>query len=435
MKSKNLLVIVIILYCQILFAQNSDIQNLLDSISIDNIKSHVDSLVWAGGHETRSSYTEGNKEAAEYIYNYLLSIPELIDVKMDTFYIPEATSPYDTIPQVNVVAYLPGKTDDPEIIIVGGHYDASGSRGNNYDETWNTTYKARGADDNATGVAGTLEIARILSDPTISFNNQHTIKFIAFAAEEYHPVHPSVHHAGSMYDAKKTMDNEEPLSAAIILDMIGYNYEYNYIEVISDNQSLWLADEMYNSRNQYVPELLANASPANVPYSDHQSYQIYGFPAILLMENDKPWSDDSPYYLKNPYYHRNLDRIETVNFEQVEMVTKVSLAATATLALRNDPTTSIDFAEQTPEEFSLTAYPNPFNGQVNIKFSLYKSTTLDISFYNALGQEIESMYSNSMFQVGTHNIQWTTDSKSSGLYFCIIRGDFGIKSQKLVLLK
>jgi hypothetical protein len=422
----------------IIFSQNNAVQALLDSLSIENIKTHIDSLCWAGGYETRSTFTAGNSEAAHYIYNYLSYLPGLTEVKLDTFYIRNSLYPYSTYPQYNVVATIEGKSDSPDIILLGGHYDTSGSRGNGYDDNWNSTFKARGADDNATGTASVMEIARVLSESTDTFDNKHTFKFVAFGAEEYHPVHPNAHHVGSLFDAENMYNANEPLTAVIILDMIGYNNNYNYTEVISNQASLWLADQVYAYRYIYVPDLHTNSTPVDVPYSDHESYQDYGFSAILLMENDRPWNDDSPYYRMNPYYHTSNDVQSTLNYDLIEMVAQLALVSSASLSLKDDPTSVENNQLQSdnlPESFQLSAYPNPFNGLVNIQFTIPEANEIDISIYNSLGQKIQSLYSDEEFSAGIHNVRWDAGSNPSGIYYCVLNNTYGTKYLKLMILK
>ncbi len=376
---KNYITVFLLLYSIRLSAQEQ-ILPLVDSLSILNIKGHIEQLVWADGHESRSSFTDGNYIAAEYIAEYFESLPGVDEVIRDTFYIPSAASPYDTYPLYNVIAIIKGSLPEPDIILSGAHYDASGSREAGYDDNWQTM-KARGADDNATGVAAIMEMARLLSDPSDSYEPLHTIKLISFAAEEYHPVEPDIHHAGSLYDAEKMYNSSAPLKGAVILDMIGFNVHYDFVEVIADDQSLWLANDAYYYRDFYAPGLITNDTPDDVPYSDHDSYQQYGFPAILFMENARPWNDDPPYYLHNPYYHTSLDLIGTLNFNLIEKVASLSLGLTGIMAIKEDPT---GVEENFPVEDYIiaAAYPNPFNPATNIEIVLPEKENVTVEIYN-----------------------------------------------------
>jgi Zn-dependent M28 family amino/carboxypeptidase len=397
----------------------------------------MDSLTWAGGHQSRITFTEGNYYSAEYIATYFESLPSITNVVRDTFQLASATPPYNTYPLINVSAYLEGSSEDPELIIVGGHYDASASNDSDYDLYWETR-KAQGADDNASGVAAVMEIARVLSDPESGYSNKNTIKFIAFCAEEYHPMHAGQHHLGSLYDAGEAYKQGLNISAVIVLDMICFNTITDYIEVISNTSSLWLADTVLSSADHYVPDLTTNDYPLpDVSYSDHESYQHYNYPAILLMENDRPWNDNPPYYTHNPYYHKEVDTIETIRISQLEKVTKLGLASVAVLGKREIITAihqdiSTHFEEN---ETKVSISPNPFNSETKINFHLRQASTLSINIYNLLGQQIAKLINDQYYAEGTHNIMFDGIDLPSGTYFCQIVGDSFNEIHKMILMK
>jgi len=397
-----------------------EIQSLVDKVSIEKMYQHLEELCWADGHQSRVTFTPGNYKAVEYIEEYFNSLPGITEVVLDTFYLSMAITPYDQYPIINVIATKQGESQTPELIILGGHYDASGSRESNWATNWQTL-KAQGADDNASGVAAMLETARIITDPENNFQNKHTIKFIAFAAEEYHPKIPGVHHAGSLYDAYAMYDQQQKLAAVIVLDMIAYNTIKDYVEVISNVKSLWLADLIYDYVDLYVSDLTTNSYPVNVPYSDHESYQIYGFPAILLMENDSPWNSDPPNYSRNPHYHTQSDTIGTLRASLLEKVTRLALASVADLCSQDQITYVADNRRSDYSEFSLPSiYPNPFNESTRIRFYVDVDTRVNITIYNMKGEKITTL-SDQLYNYGSHEITWNSQNLASGLYFCVIQ--------------
>jgi hypothetical protein len=280
-----------------------------------------------------------------------------------------------------------------------------------------------------------MEIARILSEPANNFYNTKTIKFIAFGAEEYHPEHSNYHHVGSLYDAQMTSNNNLKLDAVVVLDMIGYNPITDYVEVISNNASLWVTDYVYDSIGLYVPNLTTNSTPVDVSFSDHDSYQQYGYSAILLMENERPWNNDPPYYQSNPYYHSIGDTIGTLNFSVVEKVTKSALG---TIAHLSEPVVS-GFESEEPikisNKFKLNVYPNPFNLSTTISFDLKEPAQLTINVFNVAGQKISELIQNNRFNKGTHYLKWNANNVASGLYVLNITGDFLNINHKLLLIK
>ncbi len=413
---------------------NTSKQALLSQVSQDSLTQHVYQLAEAGGYYSRVNFTPGNQFTVLYLKNYFASLPGIDSVAVDTFYIYSASAPYNTQPVMNVVAFKYGTATPSQLVICGAHYDASGSHENDWNTNWQNI-KAQGADDNATGTAAVMELARIISDPQNQIETQKTIKFIAFGAEEYHPVNPSVHHAGSLWDADQTKRQNVILYGALILDMIGYNPNTNYCEVISNNSSLWMTETIYQNQSQFVTDLQMNNTPVDVPYSDHQSYQDYGYSAILLMENDRPWNDDYPNYSANPYYHSTKDQPQTVNFEQVKLVTQLALASLLDFA-GIDSTTAITKrnALATPENFNLKAFPNPFNSRLKISFTS-QNQALTIQIFNAAGELVETLAQNQHFSAGTHFLIWQAHRFASGLYFVRVQGEQFAISQKVVLLK
>jgi hypothetical protein len=419
------------------FAQQAEIQQLVGKVSGLEIQTHLDSLCWAGGYQSRITYTDGNYYSAEYIASYFESLPGITKVERDTFYIEQATSPYDTYPLINIAAYLEGSLEDPEIIIVGGHYDASANNDPDYNLYWDMR-KAQGADDNASGVVAVMEIARILSDTENGYKNKNTIKFIAFAAEEYHPKHDGYHHVGSRYDAWIADTQDLNIGGVIVLDMICYNTITDYIEVISDFNSSWLADTVLSSAAKYVSDLVMNDYPLpDVSYSDHESYQIRGYPAILLMENDRPWNDDLPNYTHNPYYHTEADLIGTIRPSQLEKVTKLGLASVAVLGERENITSIYQgiATKSKKNETIISIFPNPFNSDTRINFQLKKGSAISILIYNLLGQRVASLINDQYYTEGIHQVSFSSRNLPSGAYFCQISGESINQIVKLILMK
>ncbi|MBD3224872.1 MAG: M28 family peptidase [Caldithrix sp.] len=412
----------------------ADIPSLVGNVSQDSIKKHVTALCDAGGHQTRVNFTDGCYWSAEYIAQYFEQLDHVHSVVRDSFTVYSHAAPYNTYPMINIIANFKSDDPDAELILLGAHYDASGSRESDWQENWKTM-KAQGADDNATGVAAIMEIGRILSQNYADLALKHDIQLIAFAAEEYHPTNPNVHHAGSLWDAMHKSDNEEPLMASIILDMIGYNNYYDYVEVISDNQSLWLADVVYENMQTYTPDLNTNSTPSDVSFSDHDSYQLYDFTSILLMENDRPWNNDSPYYQSNPYYHSRGDKIITLNFNQVEKVTQAALASTVSLSSPQETGLVRQAPPEPQNNFSAVISPNPFNHSTSIRLTVNTATPLTIDVFNAAGQKVEQICTGKNFYAGEHYVRWQAGTKASGVYYCRIHNGQQQSIKKMMLLK
>ena len=196
--------------------------------------------------------------------------------------------------------------------------------GAHYDTRWQTP----GADDNASGIACLLEIARSLKDQRFS----RTIRFISFANEEV----PSYQRAdmGSMYSAKRSFSRSELIVGMISLEMIGYysdkpgSQQYpslqqqfypdkgNFIAFISNLVSRdFQLNAISNFREQALIPSEGLIAPEwverSIRWSDHASYWYYDYPAIMVTDTANFW---------NPNYHRISDSPETLDYDRMARV-------------------------------------------------------------------------------------------------------------------
>lgn len=421
---------------------DQSIADLMNQVSRSNIDNHIRILSDAGGHETRVSYTEGNEWSVHYIKETFESFPGLTSVEFDTFYIAGSPAPYDTIPLVNVVATLLGSGGESQYYVVGGHLDATGNLDGslNWDTDWPTA-KAQGADDNASGVAATMEIARILSDPANTFNSHKTIKFVAFGAEERHPAYNNNNHKGSQHFVHNAFVRSDHILGAYIVDMIGYNETGNdYFNIVSNTDSRDLGRRVLQTRSAYGIDIGGNMEPFPDPtYSDHDQFWIYRYPAILIIENAPPWQNNPPWYGRNPYYHRESDLPGTINISQVQKIAQLILGSVACLS---NVVTGIESPETAalPGSFRLLeSYPNPFNPGTNIRYQLSKSGTVTLKIFDVNGREVTQLV-NQKQSAGDHAIYWTAvddlgNDLSSGLYIISLTVGQEQQTQKIALIR
>lgn len=97
-------------------------------------------------------------------------------------------------------------------------------------------------------------------------------------------------------------------------------------------------------------------------------------------------------------------------------------------------TLGIDEYKPVPENISLIAYPNPFNANTIINFSLSQSSFADIKIYDLGGRLVETVYSGYL-NAGLQRIDYKADKISSGIYFVRLETSDYCESIKLVLIK
>jgi len=188
---------------------------------------------------------------------------------------------------LNVVGELTGTTTPEKIYIIGAHYDhLEGDR--------------PGGDDNASGTAGVLEAARVLSQ----YRFESTIRFIAFNAEEDGLL-------GSK-DYVAEIAGGENIVGMINLDMIrrpGSDTKADLVinvEVETNGSMPWV-QAYVKAVADHVPSLaVGNLWDGRDSSSDNDSFQSAGIPAMLIIENSYgDWYPPNP--VANTYYHSHED--------------------------------------------------------------------------------------------------------------------------------
>jgi hypothetical protein len=245
---------------------------------------------------TRHTTTSNSQAAALAIRDELLGLG--LATEMEDF-------PVGTTGRTagNVIATLPGRAVPSVVVLVSAHYDSTSDQ---------SGVLAPGADDNASGTAAVIELARVLS----AFEFDFTLRFAAWGAEEQGLV-------GSRYHAQRALERGEVVLADLTLDMIGYvDQAPEDLELIVHPSSDWVYQRFAAAVAAYAPLPVVPQVRATFG-SDCTSFWERGYPALCAIED---------YPLKNPYYHRTTDRIETLDPDFVASVTAATLAAAADLA-------------------------------------------------------------------------------------------------------
>ncbi|MEA3311111.1 MAG: M20/M25/M40 family metallo-hydrolase [candidate division WOR-3 bacterium] len=206
----------------------------------------------------------------------------------------------------NVVATLAGE-DSAQVLLVA-HYDATSEMPGIY---------TPGADDNASGVAGVLEAARIMG----THDWQHTLRFVLFSGEE-------VGLLGSETYVKDAVEAGDSMIAALNMDMIAYNNDdvpemdihCNRMDQASQDMGEELAELMDVYDLNINPEIHIYDA---VEASDHYWFWQYDIPAVLFIED----FDDF-----NPFFHTTNDRLGKLDTAYMAEAVRLSVAWAASEA-------------------------------------------------------------------------------------------------------
>ena len=235
----------------------------------------------------------------------------------------------------NVLAYQIGKTKPNEFIVCGAHYDSYVRTEGSFDPD---TLVSPGADDNASGVAGILTTARILSN----YEFERTIIYACWNAEEFGLL-------GSAAFARDCRADSLDIVAYFNLDMTGYlNPGDNiHIHLLYTNCDSLLGKYVKDVSHTYLPGI--NICQAWLPAgdTDYSSFNRNGYQAISPSEDVHNMS---------PYIHTIDDIIGlSVNsWEQSVVFTKLNLACVAHAAgLVYQSVDEIDYSDDEIESFEV----------------------------------------------------------------------------------
>ncbi|MEN8194579.1 MAG: M20/M25/M40 family metallo-hydrolase [Bacteroidota bacterium] len=302
---------------------DSLITNVLNSISTDSIESNIQHLENYG---TRFLIAPNRFDISEWIFKQFQSYG-FTDVKYDSFYaytsIDYPFISYDTTTlQRNVVATLKGTGAPEEVFIVCGHYDSVTL------DVDPITY-APGADDNASGTAAVLEIARVMKQN--SFKPERTIKFIALGAEEL----MNFGDGGSEYYAEQAYNSGMDIKMVVNHDMISHTFqslENSIVDINRHSDASHFAQLALNCVDKFT---LINAEEIDNWGSDLGRFREWGFEGIYFEESEF-----------SPYYHSSDDKIENYSMPFCTEIIKASCATLIYATSISTPVENITFTGQ-----------------------------------------------------------------------------------------
>jgi Zn-dependent M28 family amino/carboxypeptidase len=278
------------------------------------LRRHVGVLAGEIG-ERNVWWPEALRAAAEYIHGELSALGYAV-----------AAQSYAThgVHCDNLEAVLPGTGRASEIIVAGAHYD--------------TVAGSPGADDNASGVAGLIEIARALRP----LRPERTLKLVAFVNEE--PPFFYFGEMGSKVYAEAARRRGDDIRIMLSLEMLGYYSDApgsqayppflkwfypdrgNFIGFVSNLRSRRALGEVvraFRANCDFPVEHLA--SPPFVPgvaWSDQVSFWRAGYPGVMVT--------DTAFY-RYPHYHQASDTPDKIRYPEMARVVEGLAKAIASL--------------------------------------------------------------------------------------------------------
>ncbi|MBZ9653022.1 M28 family peptidase [Psychroflexus montanilacus] len=352
---KTILTIAFFGFSTIFYAQvDTKVYDIVNEVSAEKLEYYVQNLVDFGTRNTFSdtkSDTRGIGAARRWIKSEFEEISSNCNNCLDVFFQGETVTPEDgnRIPKtaeiLNVVAVQKGKKYPNSYIIMSGDIDSRAS------DTQDFETDAPGANDNATGMAGAMEAARVLSQ----YEFDHSIVYVGLSGEEQGLY-------GGQFLAKYAKENDWNIIGILNNDMIGniegvdgvidnrtfriFSEAHNPTETDRerqmkrfyggevDGESRQLARYVYETTKTYMPEM----NPMMIYRLDrfgrgghHKPFNDLGFPGIRIMEAHENYNQQHQ-DIRTENEIEYGDVIEHVNFDYVKKLTAVNAISMASLA-------------------------------------------------------------------------------------------------------
>jgi hypothetical protein len=268
-------------------------------ISADSLESAV---MWMQQMGTRFALSGNNRNVAVEIKKRFIRLG-YSDTKIDSFTVVKLYrgTTYQGY-KYNVIATLQGSTESDSVCIIGGHYDNILASGDPFTIV-------PGANDNASGVAVTLEIARVMKKN--GFKPRNSIKFIAFGSEELGLYGSHAYAADSRQTLQKIM-------LMLNNDMVAYDPDISMsswtVNIINYNNSLNLRKQAEQLCSKYTGIKYTNNN-SSAAYSDSYPFFLNGFKTLFFISAKT-----------DPNYHTLNDLASKCNFEFCREVAKLNCA-------------------------------------------------------------------------------------------------------------
>lgn len=291
--------------------------NMTEQVDVGRLRNHVEALQGFTTRHVNSSQTSsttGIGAARTYIFDQFLEIQAQSEGRFVASTLPFDMT-YNNIPtrQENIVGVLNGTTPGAGFIILGAHYDSINT------DFADATGFAPGANDNGSGVAGLIEIARVLSQRQY----RSSIIFVAFSAEE-------VNRRGSQAFVEWAQTQGLDIAGMINIDSIGNSN--NRSGTVDESLRIFSCEEEAICRENGLSRHMARsleflgfahnatldmrveaAADRDGRYGDHFSFAAAGYPAIRIINTMEEFGNgstqDRAEFVEYPFLRQSVQSI------------------------------------------------------------------------------------------------------------------------------
>lgn len=348
---------------------NPEFVEILSHFNADSIGKTIQDLENFGNRYCNEG--NGNKDVAEYVVARMQSYG-IENAVVDSFFL---NLDLGWLPPISRYCYnakgsLEGVGCSDSTIIIGAHLDAI-----SLDDYWTLQATAPGADDNASGVAVMLEIARIIHQ--FNLEPRYTLSFVGFDAEE-------IGLRGAGHDAEQRYQRQEKILAMLNNDMVANQPEtlpykltlHWYENAVELAERAAFLCETFTSITPIIPSAEENTLCQN---SDSWTYAQYGYPAVFAIE----------YYFSD-YYHTEEDLFIHCNLNFAKEVAQMNFALLYEMAFGplGDATSITENSK-----LEIRCYPNPTYNIINIQSSEAQNG-FQMTLYDLTGRIVKSTFTN-----------------------------------------
>lgn len=249
----------------------------------------------------------------------------------------------------NIIAEVPGTTKPNEVVIISAHFDA--------------VTHSPGADDDGSGTAAVMELARIYKDAKFD----RTVRFVFFNLEEPGLI-GSRKYAAAAKRAMNTTDKK--VVAMISVEMLGYYCDTpgcqqsplpsipgvfeaptvgDFLGIATTKSHNWLGERIERAwhkaepdfkliRPDFVPDV--PMTPPDLLRSDHAPFLLVGIPAVIVADTAN---------FRNPHYHQPTDTVETIDEKRYLAAVRGLAAVVPELAKADKPRKTREHPKPPPE--------------------------------------------------------------------------------------